>query len=926
MQRPAIDPTPFDVVGDMADEATFFDEAPSLLFDGTKVWVFWSSNRSGTVDMPWARPITAGTPPTLGGWTQLTQEGVGDRNPAAVRQSTGSTSQIWVFWESSRRGPTDIWAVTGTGDGASWSNTPVRITAGNQRDRTPCAVDDASNTLRLYYSEETGDGCKIRQAVPPTAASSPWTFSDVTTSTPSVRDESPTAVVSGSTVWLYWHSNRTSVGQTAQRFRIWSATSTASGFTPPSVAIARLSNDQQPAALMDGASTLHLYFASQQTGARFVSRTVDASVPPATGSTQIANELALKSMGAFVDRLHYTYQTGVTTSATVAGLGRPVVYARDTVGIFLQPTPGTTDAQNLVTAARVRALVTLVSSPFQVKLVWYVEQSTGAFCDALRRCGEQPPDTKARNSDDDEGQRFSQAPSDALAAAVAKNYVAVHVEQGIPVLDRDLNLLGDLIAAALQQALKAHVGTGVAGTSDFSIVTNGNANDFRITAGTRPSSTAGRSSSAANASYTALAAAGSLPALTTPTSTQPNPRIDTVYLDVWQGEIDDSPSPAGDPLLGNTADVGIRTSTRIQTSFAVRVAEGASSAPAPGAGHYFYTLATLSRATGAAVPGSATPASNTIADARQQAGLNLGSLFTRLTTLEGLLAPTISSYGPQIVVAGQSSPVTILGKNFLLGNVTVSFGTVPGTIDWTTTTNTSLVVAVPYAAATGAADVTLPLTVGNELGSATATPLITVIPAAPLAFTTTTPFTPARRPPDRPSRSTAPISVGVNRVSFNTSPPVTVVPNSVSATAISVVVPSSLPAGATMTITVFINGLPSATATSPTTFTVDSPTPAPTPPLFAAPGAQIAPETQTKGNSVTLKGTSFGTSSLTTTVTFNGTPAVVAPASSLTVTATSIQVTVPTTLVVPASPNNKCTITVTVNGLSITSNDPLTVL
>ena len=35
---------------------------------------------------------------------------------------------------------------------------------------------------------------------------------------------------------------------------------------------------------------------------------------------------------------------------------------------------------------------------------------------------------------------FSQAPADVLAAALAKNYVSVLVEQGVPVLDRDLNL------------------------------------------------------------------------------------------------------------------------------------------------------------------------------------------------------------------------------------------------------------------------------------------------------------------------------------------------------------------------------------------------------------------------------------------------------------------------------------------------------
>jgi hypothetical protein len=437
-QRLSVDPTPINAVGDLADDPSFVDEAPAALFDGTHVWIFWSSNRTGTADI-WGRMITAGNPPMLAPPVPLTEEGVGDQNPSAVRDSTG---RILVFWESSRRGPSDVWTVTSTNDGASWS-AASRVSTGNPSDHTPTAVLDSANNVRIFYSSDTGDGRKIRQGV---LTDTTWTFSDVTMPVPGFRDEAPAAAVWNGAIWLFWHSNRfgsiwapgtaytvgadvipalgngfyyqcikagtsgavsptfpTVTGASvadgsvvwvcvgalatagmANRFRIWSASATGINFGAPASVLPRLSNDQQPAALVDHSGELHLYFASQEAGARFRSRTVDTSVTPTTGRTQIANKLALATMRAYSDRLHYTYDTRYTTNP--AHSGGAAVYARDTVGVYLTPGDGLTDAQHLQTTARVRALV----APFQplpVQLIWYVKQSNGTFAASFADVG-----------------------------------------------------------------------------------------------------------------------------------------------------------------------------------------------------------------------------------------------------------------------------------------------------------------------------------------------------------------------------------------------------------------------------------------------------------------------------------------------------------------------------------------------------------
>jgi hypothetical protein len=276
-QRLGVDAAPVDVVGDLSDDASNVDEAPAAAFDGTHVWLFWSSNRassSGSLDL-WVRSFT-GSPASPGAATRLTEHVADDRNPAVVHDA--ATNQFWLFWESTRRRPfTDVWAMTSP-DGLTWS-AAQRITTGAPRDRTPAAVLDAGGNLRLFWSAELGDRNEIRQAVLTGATGTSWAFSNVTAPDVGVRDESPGAALWSGAVWLFWHSNRPG------RLRIYAQSDTGSGFGAPAPALARLASDAQPAVVAEPSGDLRLLFASQESGARFRSRTVDTSRTPSTGRT-----------------------------------------------------------------------------------------------------------------------------------------------------------------------------------------------------------------------------------------------------------------------------------------------------------------------------------------------------------------------------------------------------------------------------------------------------------------------------------------------------------------------------------------------------------------------------------------------------------------------------------------------------------------
>jgi hypothetical protein len=291
---------------------------------------------------------------------------------------------------------------------------------------------------------------------------------------------------------------------------------------------------------------------------------------------------------------------------------------------------------------------------------------------------------------------FSKSPEEVLQASLSRSYVGMHIEQGVPVLDRDLNLLHDIVAATLRSVITNYIGDGIAvGSNGFAIQAIPADNDFRVLAG---SALVGGVEVTNTAGINYNDQMG-VPLLTTP----PAPRVDTVYLDVSQIEVDGTKD--GDLL--NSGDLGLQTSVRQKAVFVVRVAEGAP-IPGPDPGHRHFPLAQLKRTGGVAEIGA-----NIITDLRQTR-LTLTDIERRIRVLEGitllpafaLLQPFIPEFGPV------NQQVALNGRNFNLGTPRVLFGTVEAPIVGTPTA-TQIVTKVP-AGVTGS----VPITVITDGGTA----------------------------------------------------------------------------------------------------------------------------------------------------------------------------------------------------------------
>jgi len=301
---------------------------------------------------------------------------------------------------------------------------------------------------------------------------------------------------------------------------------------------------------------------------------------------------------------------------------------------------------------------------------------------------------------------FSKKPSDVLQASLLKNYVGVYVEQGVPVLDRDLNLLQDIISTTVRSVFSRFIGDGVtAGSSGFAIQAIPANNDFRILGG----SALVNGVDAFNAADLNYSSQAGVPALTTPAAA----RNDTVYLDVSLTEV----TGAQDAELLNSGDVGLQTSVRQKVVWVVRVAEGATSPPSPATGHTHFPLARLARTAGATQIQA-----GMIADLRRQ-------ILSLAEGLRILGAPTFAANPFSSPAGGPNAVITLSGRNFNVGQLTVTIFN----------NNTSLQPAVTVISATSA-QMTLPppplpagilgacrVNIANQFGSETSVNTFTVL-------------------------------------------------------------------------------------------------------------------------------------------------------------------------------------------------------
>ena len=240
---------------------------------------------------------------------------------------------------------------------------------------------------------------------------------------------------------------------------------------------------------------------------------------------------------------------------------------------------------------------------------------------------------------------FSKDPFDELRRSREQGYVGLHVEQGVPLLDRDLNLLADLVSSTTREILARHLGDGVAERDDaFAIEGMPAENDLRIAA--PPGGGAclvGGVQVTIDAPRT-YAGQSDVPLLTTPD----RDRSDVAYLDVWVEEVDAS----ADAALANDADIAMQTSVRLRPAWRVRVAEDARQTPEAEIGHATCLLARLERPQGESVIRD-----EMIVDLRRT-GLHLADLARRIDRIEEMLFVSLRDAGrPDLVLVGGAEAV-----------------------------------------------------------------------------------------------------------------------------------------------------------------------------------------------------------------------------------------------------------------------------
>lgn len=298
------------------------DETPTVVADDDRLWLFWASNDQGQWNIwgSWSQsevPFSTGPDSAQTMQSQprnLSDHRADDRCPAAIRETE---DRLWLFWQSSRRGPTDIWCRVN--DGGDWG-LPARITTADHHHLAPAVTIDDDGRIWLFFANDQGDRINIHVTL---YISDKWTEAYQITSGKH-RDESPSAVIWNHQIHLFWHSNRNKRWQVFGQAMSWSDGGLSLAKEGPDVITDEVTADKEPFAWVDSATDqLHISWRSQRRGRQYQSCSID------TGDAKMLAEL-----GSFKDRAHYSYDTGRNDND---------YYARDVVGVFLTPNPDKPD-------------------------------------------------------------------------------------------------------------------------------------------------------------------------------------------------------------------------------------------------------------------------------------------------------------------------------------------------------------------------------------------------------------------------------------------------------------------------------------------------------------------------------------------------------------------------------------------------------
>lgn len=294
------------------------ESEPTLLREGTNLWLFWSARRNGRWNIWYSRfnILTS----VWGNPKPLTAGLSSDREPSAVLSPAGG-GRLWVYW--ARKKENGLWNI-------------------------------------LYRSTTTLDFNALNDGL--------WEPEAELTDVPLDYDNREPNAVAGAAaaVELYFASNRTN------GWHVWTKDLTPGAQGPASRITSGQFTQRAPAALRLTNGLRRLYVRSNrsmsfQSSFYPAARTVDNRY---SGSTTVdtRNALKISLRGNFQDVQRYTYDTRKEENNW---------YARDTVGIFLTP-----DTENQTLIFRRRQQIESVLRrflPIQVRAVFALDQVIPEF-------------------------------------------------------------------------------------------------------------------------------------------------------------------------------------------------------------------------------------------------------------------------------------------------------------------------------------------------------------------------------------------------------------------------------------------------------------------------------------------------------------------------------------------------------------------
>lgn len=329
-------------------EFTAVDQDPAAAWDGSQMWVFWSSNREEQWDI-WARTFV-GSPPVANDPIRLTDHPAEDRAPAAVLVP-GPPDRLWVFWSSRRRGTADVWARALDVASGIWGDAE-RLTDSPLRDDSPAAAVDGSGRLWLFWTRDAGGRQTLWYRILDAGV---WT-AETPLDMGHRRDDSPAAVAWKGGILLLWHSDHDGPWQ------IWGRFHDLTEWLDPARIDPDVTGNKEPAAVVDAATRLRVVWRSQRRARWYRSRTLDLDDPE-----------VLAEMGTFTDHAHYVYDCR-RKSAEWDSMHPHTAprYARDMVGLYLTP-----DALDAPTVAKTIERTAGFVEPFRAAVVRYVWPDDG---------------------------------------------------------------------------------------------------------------------------------------------------------------------------------------------------------------------------------------------------------------------------------------------------------------------------------------------------------------------------------------------------------------------------------------------------------------------------------------------------------------------------------------------------------------------